>query len=45
MSAVLACASDALIAWNRFIRETPYGRLSIMVTYHLAQGALVLSLV
>ena len=38
-------ASDALIAWNRFIRETPYGRLSIMVTYNLAQGALVLSLV
>jgi uncharacterized membrane protein YhhN len=37
-------ASDALIAWNRFIRETRYGRLAIMVTYHLAQMALVLSL-
>jgi uncharacterized membrane protein YhhN len=38
-------ASDALIAWNRFIRETRHSRVSIMVTYHLAQVALVLSLV
>ena len=38
-------ASDALIAWNRFIGETRHGRLSIMVTYHLAQIGLVLSLV
>lgn len=38
-------ASDALIAWNRFVRETPHSRLSIMVTYHLAQVGLVLSLV
>ena len=38
-------ASDALIAWNRFIRETPHARVAIMVTYHLAQVGLVLSLV
>lgn len=38
-------ASDALIAWNRFVRETSHGRLAVMVTYHLAQMALVLSLV
>jgi uncharacterized membrane protein YhhN len=38
-------ASDALIAWNRFIRETPHHRLVIMVTYHLGQVGLVLSLV
>jgi uncharacterized membrane protein YhhN len=37
-------ASDALIAWNRFLRETRHGRLAIMVTYHLAQVGLVLSL-
>lgn len=37
-------ASDALIAWNRFLRETAYGRLVIIVTYHVAQVALVLSL-
>jgi uncharacterized membrane protein YhhN len=38
-------ASDALIAWNRFVRETRHGRLTIIVTYHLAQVGLVLSLV
>lgn len=38
-------ASDALIAWNRFLGETRHGRLTIMVTYHLAQIGLVLSLV
>ena len=38
-------ASDALIAWNRFVRETPHARVAIMVTYHLAQVGLVLSLV
>lgn len=38
-------ASDALIAWNRFLRETRHARLVIMVTYHLAQIGLVLSLV
>ncbi len=37
-------ASDALIAWNRFVRETRHGRLAIMVSYHLAQVGLVLSL-
>jgi uncharacterized membrane protein YhhN len=36
--------SDALIAWNRFLRETRHARVAIMVTYHLAQAALVLSL-
>ena len=38
-------ASDSLIAWNRFIGETRNGRLAIIVTYHLAQVGLVLSLV
>jgi uncharacterized membrane protein YhhN len=37
-------ASDALIAWGRFIREVPHGRLAVMVTYHLAQVALIASL-
>lgn len=45
VGASLFYVSDALIAWNRFLRETPYARLSIMVTYHLAQLGLVLSLV
>ena len=38
-------ASDALIAWNRFVTETPHHRLAIMVTYHLGQMGLVLSLI
>jgi uncharacterized membrane protein YhhN len=38
-------ASDALIAWNRFIAETRHARVVIMVTYHLGQIGLVLSLV
>lgn len=45
IGAGLFYASDALIAWNRFRRELPHGHLAIMVTYHLAQIALVVSLV
>ena len=37
-------ASDALIAWERFVRPQPWHRLAIIVTYHLAQTALTLSL-
>lgn len=43
--AVSFYASDALIAWNRFIGEMRHGRLAVIVTYHLAQVGLVLSLV
>ena len=43
--ASLFYASDALIAWNRFIKPTLCGPVTIMVTYHLAQLGLVLSLV
>jgi uncharacterized membrane protein YhhN len=45
LGASLFYASDALIAWNRFVRETPHARLTVMVTYHLGQVGLVLSLV
>ncbi len=45
VGAGLFYASDALIAWNRFRSETRHGRLAIIVTYHLAQVGLVLSLV
>lgn len=44
LGASLFYASDALIAWNRFLRATPHARVVIMVTYHLAQVGLVLSL-
>ncbi len=43
--AVSFYASDALIAWTRFIQDFSWGRVAIMVTYHLAQVGLVLSLV
>ena len=43
--AVVFMASDSLIAWNRFVRPLPWAPVAIMVTYHLAQAGLVLSLV
>lgn len=45
VGAVLFYCSDALIAWNGFIKEYPWGRLAIIVTYHVAQVALALSLI
>lgn len=45
VGAGLFYVSDALIAWNRFVAKTRQAGLSIMVTYHLAQVGLVLSLV
>jgi uncharacterized membrane protein YhhN len=42
--ASLFYASDALIAWNRFVGSTPHPRVSIMVTYHIGQIGLVLGL-
>jgi uncharacterized membrane protein YhhN len=45
IGAGLFYASDALIAWNRFVHETRHHAVTIMVTYHLGQMALVLSLV
>jgi uncharacterized membrane protein YhhN len=37
--------SDLVIGWTRFVRSVPAARLMIMVTYHLGQLLLVLSLV
>ncbi len=42
--ALLFCVSDALIGWTRFVADIANGRIYIMVTYHLAQTGLVLSL-
>lgn len=42
---VLFYTSDALIAWNRFVQAYPWGRVAIMITYHLGQIGLVLSLI
>ena len=45
VGAALFVSSDAMIAWNRFVRPLPVADVGIMVTYHLGQAALVLSLV
>ena len=37
-------ASDTLLAWNRFVRPLPSGRVGVMVTYHLALVLLTLAL-
>jgi uncharacterized membrane protein YhhN len=44
VGAVLFVTSDAMIAWNRFVRPFRAAELGIMVTYHLGQAGLVLSL-
>ncbi len=43
--AVAFIASDTLLAYNRFVRPLPRATLSVHVTYHLALGLLVVSLV
>ena len=45
VGASLFYVSDALIAWNRFVAQTSHSGVAIMVTYHLAQMGLVVSLV
>lgn len=45
VGAGLFYASDALIAWDRFVDHKPWGRVAIMSTYHLGQIGLVLALV
>jgi len=43
--AALFYASDALIAWDRFVRPRTWHGLAIIVTYHVGQASLTLSLV
>ncbi len=45
VGAALFVASDTVLALNRFVRPIPHGNVAVHVTYHLAQGLLVLSLV
>jgi alkenylglycerophosphocholine hydrolase len=42
--AALFYASDGMIAWNRYVQPLPWSPLPVIVTYHLAQAGLVLSL-
>jgi uncharacterized membrane protein YhhN len=43
--ALLFFYSDALLAWNRFVRPLPYGRILNIVPYHVGEALLVVSLV
>jgi uncharacterized membrane protein YhhN len=43
--ASLFYASDATLAWNRFLEPRRFGPLAVMVTYHLGQAGLVAWLV
>lgn len=45
LGAALFMGSDALIGWNRFVERLSWAPLAIIVSYHLAQGLLVGSLV
>ncbi len=45
VGAGLFYVSDALIGWNRFVRPAAGGDTAVMVTYHLGQILLVLSLI
>jgi uncharacterized membrane protein YhhN len=45
VGALLFFASDGMIAISRFLRDFRMARTAIMITYHLGQAGLVLSLV
>jgi uncharacterized membrane protein YhhN len=45
VGAALFVGSDTVLALNRFVRPVRHGDVAVHVTYHLAQGLLVLSLV
>ena len=42
---VLFLLSDATLARERFVRPVPHGRLLVIVSYHLAQGLILIGLV
>ncbi len=41
---LLFYGSDAVLAWNRFVRPLRWGRIVTIMTYHLGQTALFLAL-
>ena len=43
--ALLFFYSDALLAWNRFVKPLGWGRFVNIIAYHSGQALLVLSLV
>jgi uncharacterized membrane protein YhhN len=45
VGALLFVVSDGMIGWSRFVKAFRHQDVAIMVTYHLAQALLVISLV
>lgn len=45
IGAALFVVSDTILGWNRFVHSSPALAPAIMIIYHLAQAALVVSLV
>ena len=43
--ALLFFYSDAILAWNKFVKPLPAGRVVNIVPYHVGEALLVLSLV
>ena len=43
--ALLFLTSDTILGWRQFVAQRPWMPVAIMVTYHLAQAALVISLI
>lgn len=41
IGAALFALSDGILSWNKFVRPMRYGRLFLMITYHLAQFAIL----
>lgn len=41
IGAILFYASDSILAWNRFVKTIPNGRILNMMTYHLGQFGIV----
>ncbi len=44
VGATLFFISDAMLAWNRFVKSFHAAKLGVIITYHLAQIALALSI-
>jgi len=45
IGALLFFTSDAMLAWNKFVHPFRSGRILVMVTYHLAQFAIIIAAV
>ena len=42
VGAISFTASDSLLAWNKFVTPLRYGRVFLMITYHLGQIAIMI---